>query len=131
MHDMTRIVELPARDWDEQRPASNEAVQALEDGHILWLPHVRFELTAQERALMSLPVGNKAKNISFDPARSYVRGVEASEADLHLLQATMSRFGRSANALLAAVLPHYAGRLRQARVSYRPTEIAGRITSWR
>lgn len=128
---MTAILELPSRRWDEPLPASHDALAALERGDVLWFPQLRFELDREEQALMASPLGAKAKNISFDPARDQVRGVEADAAQLRVLHKMMSRFGRSANALLAATLPHYGARIRQARVSYRPTEIEGRVTSWR
>ena len=128
---MTEILELPAREWDPAPAADHDALQALERGGVLWFPNLRFELSAQELALMSSPLGSKAKNISLDPARGEVRGVEASDQERGVLQAMMSRFGRSTASLLAAVLPQYRGKLRQARVSYRPSEIEGRTTSWR
>jgi len=128
---MTEILELPASEWDPAAAASHDALQALERGGVLWFPNLRFELSAQELALMSSPLGSKAKNVSLDPARGEVRGVEASDEERSVLQAMMSRFGRSTALLLAAVLPKYRGELRQARISYRPSEIEGRTTSWR
>lgn len=128
---MTEIVELPSPAWDHALPAPNDALAALERGDVLWFPQLRFDLTGAEHALLTSPLGAKAKNISFDPARDRVRGVEADAAQLRLLHSMMSRFARSASTLLAATVPHYQGRIRQARVSYRPAEIEGRVTSWR
>lgn len=128
---MTDILELPSRTWEQPLAESGRAMAALERGDVLWFPQLRFELTAEEQALVGSPLGATAKNISYDPARDLVRGVEADASQLRVLHAMMSRFGRSANALLAATLPHYSARIRQARVSYRPTEIEGRVTSWR
>jgi hypothetical protein len=43
----------------------------------------------------------------------------------------LTRFSDAAAALVASLLPRYAGRVQRARASFRPAEIAGRPTSWR
>lgn len=43
----------------------------------------------------------------------------------------MSRFSDQAAALVDRLFPDYRGKLRRARASFRPAEIAGRQTSWR
>jgi hypothetical protein len=130
---MTEVVELPVDDWTRApaAPLQASAAHALEQGHLLLLPKLRFELTPDELALMRPRVAAGAKNVSFDPSTGVLRGSDADAAEQIVLQRMMSRFGQSTRALLAGLLPRYQGGLLQARTSFRPVEIDQRQTSWR
>jgi hypothetical protein len=51
--------------------------------------------------------------------------------DAALLAALMQRYARQTRSLLAGLLPSYQAHLQQGKGSFRPVEIAGRVTSWR
>lgn len=74
---------------------------------------------------------SSSKNSSFDPSSDHIGGTTLQGEDRERLRALMRRFSESAHALVAQLLPTYAGRIQRARASFRPAEIAGRQTSWR
>ncbi len=60
------ILTLPYTRWDEDNVQSSSAVEALEQGKVLFLPHLAFELNEQEKRLLNPAlVDTKRKNISF------------------------------------------------------------------
>ncbi|PHV17236.1 3-deoxy-D-manno-oct-2-ulosonic acid (Kdo) hydroxylase [Janthinobacterium sp. BJB1] len=127
---MSILVELPLSQWNASSSATQQAAaqQALEEGHVVWLPALAFQLHREEYPLLNGTAGS-AKNISWDPARG-VRG----HGDAHaaaLLAALMQRYARQSRTLLASLLPGYLPHLQQGKSSFRPVEIAGRVTSWR
>jgi hypothetical protein len=123
------LVRLDHRRWgvDGGLPAGVDAPAGLEEGAVLLLPELGFEIHPEERRHFS-PSLAVAKNISFDPGTSRVGGVARPDASL---AAMLQRFSEAAGSLVDALLPAYRGRLQRARASFRPAEIAGRQTSWR
>lgn len=102
------------------------AVDALEGGQVLYLPHLAFALRADERGLLTPDLFNgRAKNISLDPSGRLKHAAREDKA----LQAMMQRFATGAVSLVSGLFPFYARKLERARTSYRPVEIAGRKTS--
>jgi len=98
---------------------------------VLWFPHLRFELSEAERQAMCLDIAGSAKNVSFDPACGLLRGSEGDAEQQRTVAAMMARYAEQTHSLLTALLPGYQAGLRQARISFRPAEIAGRVISWR
>ncbi len=73
--------------------AQAAAVQTLEDGGVLVLPHVNFALTPAERRFLSTEWSDgRAKNISLDGTR--LKGARGSPADQAELAAMIGRFAR-------------------------------------
>lgn len=107
------------------------ATDALEAGHVLFLPNLRFELSEAERAFLTPAIVGKSKNVSYDPRSGQVGGTTIAAMKAHELRALMDRFAAATRDLLATVLPSYRAGLRQARTSLRPVEVAGRQQSWR
>ncbi|WP_202820219.1 Kdo hydroxylase family protein [Roseateles aquatilis] len=130
---LSDIVALPVDSWAGPLPdaVQDKATACLEGGHVLFMPALPFMLTGQERELLRPDLGGGGKNISYDPRNQRLRGCEADEATLALLQDVMARYAQHSLELLHRLLPHYRDGLRQARTSYRTAEIAGRQTSWR
>jgi hypothetical protein len=130
---MNKLVDISLSRWDASGSAAQQAaaLQALEDGQVVLLPALGFPLQQEEHALLDGAVGSasSAKNISWEPARG-VRG-QGDTCDAALLAALMQRYARHTRHLLAGLLPGYAPHLQQGKGSFRPVEIAGRITSWR
>jgi hypothetical protein len=84
-----------------------------------------------ESTLFTPAILGTAKNASFDPRTGRLGGTTLTGKDAEILSGFMRRFSTSSQALLDRLLPAYRGRLRQARASFRPAEIAGRASSWR
>jgi hypothetical protein len=103
----------------------------LERGHVLFFPHLAFDIHAAESQLFSPAILSSAKNTSFDPATRKIGGTTLAGEDLECLRQLMVRFSDSALTFVRSLLPAYAPRLERARSSFRPAEIAGRETTWR
>lgn len=130
---MTPIISLPITSWEQ--PCSEDqqtaAVDALESGAVLLLPDLPFALLDGERQFLSAATAGAGKNVSLSPADGSVSGSSAQGADLEALSAMMERFAAGSRGLLRQLLPHYDPTIRLARTSFRPVEIAGRVSSWR
>jgi hypothetical protein len=126
------VVTLDVRDWHPSvEPADSERhAQILEEGGVLVLPQLAFELMPDERRFLDVCWSDgHAKNISLDGAT--LHGAAGAADDLAALAAMIDRFRRSASALVAALLPRYGPALAGARTSFRPYPASGRPTSWR
>ena len=110
--------------------AQAAAVQALEDGGVLVLPHVNFALLPDERRFLSTEWSDgRAKNISLDGTR--LKGASGGAAAQAELAAMIGRYARDAQQLVTALVPGYAPWVKRARTSYRPQPAVGRKVSWR
>lgn len=132
---MTEIVRLGVESWDWSCSAQDQhtAVEALESGQVLLLPHLNFPLRDNEREFYFLSTGVevKGKNISLNLADDSVRGSSADVAELGVLRDMMKRFASVSQSLVTRLMPGYAASLEAGRTSFRPVEIAGRPSSWR
>ncbi|MGH8620434.1 MAG: Kdo hydroxylase family protein [Burkholderiales bacterium] len=126
------IFSLPGNDWRPAPGAADaaRATEALESGHVVWLPALAFALAPEEQAFLS-PQWATAdrKNISFDPARGALRATAAEGEDHARLTTMMGRFAGSARSLVAGLFPGYANALRPGLTSFRPVEATGRAQS--
>jgi hypothetical protein len=126
------VTEFDAARWNGpfSREVADRALAALEGGHVVFLPLLRFELLpAEQDFLAGRALDDSRKNVSFDPATGRCHGSGYDEAKLAALTAMLDRFGRGAEALVRGLLPRYAASLERARTSFRPAEIAGRTTT--
>jgi hypothetical protein len=130
---LTAIAPLGHAAWAGPSPEADADGPAtlLERGDVVFLPHLAFDIENADTSLFSPAILSSAKNASFDPAASRVGGTTLAGADRDRLRQMMSRFSDRAAALVNALLPRYRGRIRRARASFRPAEIAGRASSWR
>jgi hypothetical protein len=130
---MSRVVTLQQAEWSTAAPpeVAMSAGSAIEAGDVLFCPALRFAVEAGERSLFTPSILGSAKNASYDPSSDRLGGTTVAGADREALKALMRRFSDAAAACLDQVLPSYRGRLTRARASFRPAEIAGRVTSWR
>jgi len=105
------------------------AQDALESGKVLYFPNLPFALLADETGLLTDALSNgRAKNISRDPD-GRIQGDTASAEEGARLSAMMARFAAQSRDLVLGLFPGFASGIDQARTSYRPVEIAGRIYS--
>ncbi|MFL5256405.1 MAG: Kdo hydroxylase family protein [Rhodopila sp.] len=120
------VTELPVTGWTGpfEPHAVRDAVAALEAGRVVALPRLSFDVTDEERTVLSTDLlSGKRKNISLDPATGRIGGA----ADVPTpLAGFMRRFATQAEALARGLLAPYSAELRIARTSFRPAEIAGR-----
>lgn len=129
------ICRLNHSDWGSAA-ATTDCTAELEEGAVLFLPELAFDVRLDERIHFSPSIA-AAKNVSFDPSTGRVGGaavkmVRAGNAEsLESLSAMLHRFSEAADSLVNALFPAYSGRLQRARTSFRPAEIAGRQTTWR
>lgn len=135
---MHRIVELPYDRFDpEVAPErSRELARTLEEGRVLYLPHIGCGAAAAERTYLdSRWLSGTHKSVSFDPARSSVdaglRGAQGAPADLAAMAALLARFRADALALVHALFPAYTPHLRVAPTSLRPRDVEREKMSWR
>ena len=106
-----------------------EALAALENGKVIYFPKLTFELTEDEKSLLTPTLSDgKAKNISMDP-NGRIQHSAAQGAQRELLTGMMQRFAEGAFALIGELFPGYTRVLERARTSYRPAEIEGRVYS--
>jgi 3-deoxy-D-manno-oct-2-ulosonic acid (Kdo) hydroxylase len=120
-----------------------DAIEALESGHVVFLPTFGFELTVRERELITdlhnilsrEPDGaNGRPTIIFEPRRGGIKKhnyafsgwrpvrAEVRQSVLPELEAMMARFGGWAEALIARLFPRYVSGLGRDRITYRPTQ---------
>jgi hypothetical protein len=129
---MEAVIEVA--DWaapvDRQLAATR--VAQLEEGKIMTASDAAFELTSEEQRFRSPEwLDGKAKNISFDPATGDVRGTSATGKNLDDLQRMMRRFSARARELMIGLCPSYRDVLEVGRASFRPAQVAARVSSWR
>jgi 3-deoxy-D-manno-octulosonic acid hydroxylase-like protein len=127
------LSEFIIRDWrggvTPEQAASAAAM--LERGKVIFLPHLEVAIDDKERALFTPAIFGDAKNASFDPSADRLNGTTLVGDDARRLVGLMRRFSDAAAALVAELCPRYASHVWRARASFRPAEIAGRVTSWR
>src|SRR5580765_5368194 len=110
--------------------AVKDCTAELEDGAVLFLPDLAFDVRWDEKPHFSPSIA-AAKNVSFDPSTGRLGGASATNVETESLSTMLQRFSAAAVSLADALFPAYSGRLQRARASFRPAEIAGRQTTWR
>jgi hypothetical protein len=125
---------FPFDDWTPVADAAARAaaIDALEQGKVLHLPRLRFEVRPEERRFLSDGwLDGRSKSLYLRGAERRLHGARGGPADRAALCGFLERFARQANCLVSVLFPAYPGALRLGNTSFRPCEIAGRATSWR
>jgi 3-deoxy-D-manno-oct-2-ulosonic acid (Kdo) hydroxylase len=127
------LYEIQTDRWQFDDPgAPDQAVlDALESGRVLFLPRLRFIVDPDAHKIFTPSILGGAKNASFDPRTGKLGSTRLAGVEEAMLRSLMERFTGSALALVGSLIPSYRGALVQARASFRPAEIEGRVTSWR
>lgn len=127
------VVRMPnVASWSAQFDAQQREnlTDLLEDGQVLLFSDLRFELSNEERQLLSPSTADgSSKNISFDPQSKRISGSALTGAQLEVLRAMMARFVEQCTGFLQRMLPEYAGALQTRLTSFRPLAVEGRDTS--
>ncbi|PWU07502.1 MAG: 3-deoxy-D-manno-oct-2-ulosonic acid (Kdo) hydroxylase [Verrucomicrobia bacterium] len=127
------VCETPETDWKASfsREFQQASLQHLEEGFILFFPNLSFHLTGDETEFLSPHIVRKSKNVSYSVSNREIKGTVLTKQAAFRIGNLMHRFAESTRGLLYNLLPRYRGSLKQGRTSFRPVEIAGRLTSWR
>jgi hypothetical protein len=130
---MTPVYTLDQQQWHDQFTDAQQvqAIATLEQGGVLFLPQLRFQLQDKEGAFLSPDTVDKSKNVNFDINTGRLRGTSLEGPAAQDLKAMIARFATCSQQLVSHLLPHYGASLRTARTSYRPVEVLGRPGSWR
>lgn len=131
---MSQVVLLDELEWcgsAASAAVTSTALRALEAGDVLLFPRLRFSIEERERALFTPAILGASKNASYDPLRDRLGGTAVTAPDADTLRAFVRRFSQASAALVDRLFPAYRGQVWRARASFRPAEIAGRVTSWR
>lgn len=106
------------------------AVNALEDGKVLYFPQLPFSFLENETAFLSSGFVNpKTKNISYNIHKDDMRGAMYSQNEHVHLKQLMQRYAIWAQQFINTLFPHYCRDIQPARTSFRPVEISGRVSS--
>lgn len=108
------------------------AINALEDGRVIFLPDTAFIFQEQEKFLLSPAIAaGKSKNISLNPTIKQTNGSNLTGEQLIILTNMMQRYVGYATNLIQTLLPHYSNNLIMGRTSFRPIEVVGRASSYK
>ncbi|UIM96407.1 Kdo hydroxylase family protein [Yersinia ruckeri] len=127
------ILTLPYQRWGDNEHVTIDAIEALEQGKVLFLPQLAFVLNEQEKQLLNPAlVDIKRKNISFKPLEGVLTGV-TDESKMELTHQLLERYYQSCVSLLKQLLPDYTCSLHSPTNSLRLHPVAAwrDKTSWR
>ncbi|MFW5388902.1 Kdo hydroxylase family protein [Yersinia sp. 2542 StPb PI] len=127
------ILTLPNSSWDQSETESARAIEALEQGKVLFLPHLAFALSEQEKQLLNPTlVDVKRKNISYKPVEGTLTGV-TDESKIALTRQLLERYYQRCLNLINQLLPEYKSALHSPTNSLRlhPVTAWRDNTSWR
>jgi len=130
----SQIIEVTSADWRGQNLSQPRAslLDAVEQGKVLYFPHLAFAFDPAERALLDPALADpKRKNISLDPDGGALHGVLGDAATQAAVRALIARYQTSARTLVDGLFPEYDGKLRVAPTSLRLHQVETRETSWR
>jgi hypothetical protein len=128
------LEKLDIKTWKEpiEKKVQEKAIQALENGSVLYFPSLPFTLDHEELRLLSpIYCDPKSKNISYDIHKDLLKGAICTDKEATVLQGMIKRYALSARQFLETLIPHYIPTLIQAKTSFRPVEISGRKSSYR
>lgn len=125
---------IDATDWKSSfsSEVQQQAINALENGKILYFPHLQFSLNKDEEIFLSPEIVDpKVKNVSYDIHRNRLGKVRCGEKEAKHLQDLMHRYALTSRQFFDSLIPYYKSSLIQARTSFRPVEVSGRKSSYR
>ncbi|MCC3702909.1 Kdo hydroxylase family protein [Rouxiella badensis] len=131
--DTQSIITFPNDDWRAKTGAISSAVEELEQGKILFFPHLGYPLNTQQQSLLDPAlVDPKRKNISYDVGRHQIKGVANSEKEPQVRK-LLEDYYQACSALIDTVLPEYQSVLRRPVNSLRlhPVSEWRNKSSWR
>ncbi len=131
---MSILTEMNITHWTApvSTDENDQAIDAVEQGRILHFPTLAFQLLPDENEFLSPSYAeNKAKNTSFNRHTQQLRCAKCSTDKYDRLKHMLQRFSEQAEQFVQGLLKPYAAALQLGRTSFRPVEIAGRVSSYR
>jgi len=128
---MPQLCRVDRQDWSPRSSSHLDLTSTLEAGGVVFMPSLAFVVEPAEAALFTPSILAAAKNASFDPGSGRLGGTRISDEQAALLRLLMQRFSDAALSLVCDLCPRYRMRIERGRASFRPAEIAGRVTTWR
>ncbi len=129
---MQAIQTLKFAQWTQPVETTNDLAEHIEQGQVLFLPQLGFDLSEAERRFLSpdwLDGGSKSIYLRGDNVA--LKGTWAVASERDEIAEMIARYRRSASGLVKSLFPAYADQLIVGPTSYRPCEAAGRTQSWR
>lgn len=126
---MKRLETSNISNWQPRlsRDEQHNLIQALENGLVINLPSLNFEISPLEKALFSSNLVTKdRKNVSYNPKDNSIKGFHGNNEAQKIMHGMMKRFADSASHFMELAFAHYKSHLEIARTSFRPVEIKGR-----
>ncbi len=125
---MSTLENFEINSWENSANTQiqTKAISALENGNVLFLPQLSFELAENEHHLLSPTYATGKKNISYNKLNGQLRGAQCEISDALLLKNLCDRFANHSKKLINQLFPIYTNALLIGRTSYRPVEIYGR-----
>src|SRR5437868_11476719 len=94
-HKRYGIEQIDIDAWDVRIPdgLQRKAVAALEEGKVLYFPHLAFQLNSSESGFLNPKIADpKSKNISFNGRKDSLSGMACSEHEMPVLKSMMQRY---------------------------------------
>ena len=128
------LYEINGTDWQQafSKETQQQAIEALEQGKILFFPKLVFSLTDLEQGFLTPKACDRsAKNVSYTCATDSLTHTSFKGENRAALKNMMSRYAKFTRHLVEHLLPIYISHLQVGRTSYRPVEALNRRTSYR
>lgn len=129
---MERLKNLGIKSWKGPFPkdTQDEAIHALENGLVLFMPNLPFVLEKHEMEFLAPEMTDpKSKNISYDHKTDRVGGSTCKDTQAEQLKEMVKRYHVYSCQLVDTLFPHYSKTIKPGRTSFRPVEIEGRKSS--
>ncbi len=130
----SQLIEIASADWSARNLSvpREQLLEGLEQGKVLYFPHLRFVIETAENALLNPGIADPLrKNISLAPDGSAFVGARANERTQAAARALVARYAQHAGMLVDGLFPQYRSKLRAAPTSLRLLQVETRQTSWR
>jgi hypothetical protein len=130
---MQPTTQISLAEWNQAcgNGLQQTALEALENGRVLFFPQLAFKLVNGESRFLTPELVGDSKNVSYSFATRKIGHCACADADKPAVEEMMHRFCGQAKALMENLLPTYQSKLTMGRASLRPVEAAGRAQSWR
>ncbi len=129
---MQALHSMDIQNWQPnvQPTLSDQLALTLEQGKVLHLPKLRFDLEDAEQIFYSPEwLSGKRKNISLEG--NEVRGASGSPELLKQMGSMIRRYSEQSASLINRLFPNYTKHLNKARTSFRPSIVEGPPPSWK
>lgn len=111
----------------EELSANQKALDALEEGELVYFPKFSFDLEPNETVLFKKNLFPfKRKNIGYNIHAEQLKAAEVDQDTQNTLKNMMHRYALFSQKALTTLIPHYTSGLEIGRTSFRPVEIEGR-----